>query len=234
MRRVSRPSSRSLETHLQSLPPEEAIPYLLKGLHHSLRQAVDEGLRRGRIELSFAHLATLYTIDAEPGLAGAELARRSSVTAQTMNTILHRMERDGQLERRPHPSSPRADSWFVTTRGSKQLDQARVVGKAIWRKMLAALAEREVAQLQNLLHRCIRGLDAQVERRAAGKAGRRSQTKDEDEKASGRRPPSADAAEISRPCRSPRRCDAAGCTPSSRGRRSSAAPSAAGTPARGT
>ena len=158
MRRVSRPSSRSLETHLQSLPPEEAIPYLLKGLHHSLRAAVDEGLRGERIELSFAHLATLYTIDAEPGLAGAELARRSSVTAQTMNTILHRMERDGQLERRPHPSSPRADSWYVTARGSKQMNHAKVVGKAIWRKMLAALAAREVTQLQSLLHRCIRGV----------------------------------------------------------------------------
>jgi DNA-binding MarR family transcriptional regulator len=163
MRRVSRPSSRSLEIHLQSLPPEEAIPHLLKGLHHSLRQAVDEGLRRGRIELTFAHLSTLYAIDAEPGLAGAELARRGSVTAQTMNTILHRMERDGQLERRPHPTSSRADSWFVTARGNKQLDQARVVGKAIWRKMLAALKEREVDQLQNLLQRCIRGLDVQVE-----------------------------------------------------------------------
>jgi DNA-binding MarR family transcriptional regulator len=163
MRRVSRPSSRSLESHLQSLPPEEAIPYLLKGLHHSLRQAVDEGLRGERIELTFAHLSTLYTIDAEPGLAGAELARRSSVTAQTMNTILHRMERDGQLERRPHPSSSRADSWFVTARGSKQLDHARVVGKSIWRGMLAALKEREIAQLQNLLQRCIRGLDVLVE-----------------------------------------------------------------------
>ena len=172
MRRVSRPSSRSLETHLQTLPAEEAIPYLLKGLHHSLRQAVDAGLRRGRIELSFAHLATLYTIDAEPGLAGAELARRSSVTAQTMNTILHRMERDGQLERRPHPSSSRADSWFVTARGTKQLDQARVVGKAIWRGMLAALTEREVGQLQNLLHRCIHGLEEQVEEAGGGGGGR--------------------------------------------------------------
>jgi DNA-binding MarR family transcriptional regulator len=175
MRRVSRPSSRSLEIHLQALPPEEAIPYLLKGLHHSLRAAVDEGLRSERIELSFAHLATLYTIDAEPGLAGAELARRSSVTAQTMNTILHRMERDGQLERRPHPSSPRADSWYVTTRGNKQMDHAKVVGKAIWRKMLAALAAREVTQLQSLLQRCIRGLDAQVEKERPAKPAVRRQ-----------------------------------------------------------
>jgi DNA-binding MarR family transcriptional regulator len=162
MRRVSQRSSRSLEIHLRSLPPEEAIPHLLRGLHYSLRQLIDEGLRRERSDLTFAHLATLYTIDAEPGLAGAELARRSSVTAQTMNIILHRMERDGQLERRPHPSSPRADSWFVTPRGSRQLDHAKVVGKAVWRKMLSALAEREVAQLQNLLQRCIRGLDVQV------------------------------------------------------------------------
>lgn len=174
---MSRPSSRSLEIHLHSLPPEEAIPYLLKGLHHSLRQAVDEGLRRERIELSFAHLATLYTIDAEPGLAGAELARRSSVTAQTMNTILHRMERDGQLQRKPHPSSPRADSWFVTPRGSKQLDQARVVGKAIWRRMLSALAGREVAQLQGLLHRCIRGLDEQADEARPAKPAARSRTR---------------------------------------------------------
>ena len=101
----------------------------------------------------------------------------AAVKPQTMNTILHRMERDGQLERRPHPSSPRADSWFVTTRGSKQLDQARVVGKAIWRRMLAALAEREVAQLQNLLHRCIRGLDAQVERERPAKPAAAGKTR---------------------------------------------------------
>jgi DNA-binding MarR family transcriptional regulator len=174
---VSHRSSRSLEPHLRSLPPEEAIPYLLKGLHHSLRQLIDEGLRRGRIEMTFAHLATLFTVDGEPGLAGAELARRSSVTAQTMNTILQRMERDGQLERRPHPSSPRADSWFVTPRGSKQLDQAKVVGKAIWRKMLAALTQREVTQLQNLLQRCIRGLDVQVEEMRPAKPAARGKKK---------------------------------------------------------
>ena len=173
MRRVSRPSSRSLETHLQSLPPEEAIPYLLKSLHHSLRQAVDEGLRRERIDMSFAHLATLYTIDAEPGLAGAELARRSSVTAQTMNTILRRLERDGQLERRPHPSSS-ARRQLVRHQGAaasswiRRRSSARRSGARCWRRSPSAKS----AQLQNLLQRCIRGLDAQVERSAAGKAGR--------------------------------------------------------------
>ena len=97
------------------------------------------------------------------------------------------MERDGQLERRPHPSSSRADSWFVTARGNKQMDQAKVVGKAIWRKMLAALKEREVEQLQNLLHRCIRGLDAQVEPVRPAKPAAASQMKAKSKKKAARR-----------------------------------------------
>src|SRR5262245_19212749 len=110
--------------------PEEAIAYLLKNLQHSLRQAVDEAFRHEGIDMSFAHLATLYALESEPGVAGAELARRGFVTAQSMNTILRRLERDGDIERRPHPTSFRADSWFVTRTGQARLDRAKVVGGA--------------------------------------------------------------------------------------------------------
>lgn len=168
MRTVSQRSSRNLEPHLQSRPPEEAIPYLLKSLHHSLRQAVDEGLRQQKIEMSFAHLAMLFTLDAEPGLTGAELARRGFVTAQTMNTILRRMERDDQIERRPHPASPRADSWLLTSKGQAHLREGKTVGNAVWRRMLSTLKAGEVTQLQNLLQQCIRSLDVQ-NLEAAGK-----------------------------------------------------------------
>jgi len=163
MRTASRRPSRNLQARLEGRPPEEAIPYVLKSLHQSLRQIVDEALRRERIDMSFAHLATLFTVQSEPGLPGGELARCGFVTAQTMNTILRRLERDGQIERRPHPSSPRADSWYVTKAGQAELTKAKVVGTGIWRNMLSTLAPREVTQLQNLLQRCIGSLDEQVE-----------------------------------------------------------------------
>ena len=159
MRTASRTSSRNLQAGLEGRPPEEAIPYLLKSLHHSLRQIVDEALRRERIDMSFAHLATLFAVQSEPGLTGGELARRGFVMAQTMNTILRRLERDGQIERRPHPSSARADSWYVTRAGQAHLGKAKVVGTGIWRTMLSVLEPREVTQLQSLLQRCIAGLD---------------------------------------------------------------------------
>jgi DNA-binding MarR family transcriptional regulator len=172
---MSTVSQRPLKSHslrLESRRPGEVIAYLLKSLHHSLRQAVDEAFRVRRIEMSFAHLATLYTLQAEPGVAGAELARRGFVTAQTMNTILRRLEKDGDIERRPHPASMRADSWFITKAGEQRLERAKVVGDEVWRRMLSALKAGEVEQLQGLLKRCIVGLDVQVEDMRAKKAGK--------------------------------------------------------------
>jgi DNA-binding MarR family transcriptional regulator len=162
MRNPSRRSSRNLEAQLQGRPPEEAIPWLLKSLHHTLRHVVEDALRRERVDISFAHVVTLFAVQSEPGLSGGELARRGFVTAQTMNTILRRLERDRQIERRPHPSSARADSWHVTRAGEAQLARAKGVGTGIWRNMLSALAPREVTQLQSLLQRCIAKVDEQV------------------------------------------------------------------------
>ena len=163
MRVVSQTVRKVRGMSLQSVRPEEAIPYLLKSLHHSLRQAVDEVFRHERIDMSFAHFAALYTLDSEPGIAGAELARRAFVTAQTMNTILRRLEKDGDIERRPHPATARADSWFITKGGQVRLKRAKVIGDGVWTRMLSALKTNEVTQLQNMLERCIGGLDAHVE-----------------------------------------------------------------------
>jgi DNA-binding MarR family transcriptional regulator len=131
-------------------------------LHHSIRQAVDEGFRVQRLDMSVAHFVALLNLEHEPGLAGAELARRGFVTAQTMNTILRRLEREGDIERRPHPQKARADSWYMTKSGQVRLDRARVIGEAVWARMLSALKPVEVKQLQGMLERCIRGMDVQL------------------------------------------------------------------------
>jgi DNA-binding MarR family transcriptional regulator len=93
-----------------------------------------------------------------------------------MNTILRRLERDGQIERRPHPSSARADSWYVTRAGQAHLGKAKVVGTGIWRTMLSVLEPREVTQLQSLLQRCIAGLD-EPDAAAGVKARRRRRSR---------------------------------------------------------
>ena len=142
--------------------PAHVIGFLFKALHHSLRHAMEEALRRHHINLSFAHFATLFGVHCEPGINGAALARRGLVSAQTMNAVLRRLERDGRIQRRPHPDSRRADSWYITEKGSILLERARIVGDSVFEQMLSALQEDEAARLLNYLRRCIKALESSV------------------------------------------------------------------------
>jgi DNA-binding MarR family transcriptional regulator len=157
---VSQPSTKSRQADAELVPSALTIPHLLKNLHHAVRQAVDEAFRVQRIDMSFAHFLALLVLQMEPGVAGAEIARRAFVTAQTMNTILRRLESDGAIERRPHPTNARADSWFITKTGQSRLDRAKVIGEAVWLRMLSVLRPGEVKEMQDMLERCIASVGA--------------------------------------------------------------------------
>jgi DNA-binding MarR family transcriptional regulator len=135
-----------------------AIGFLLKSLQHTLRQRLDEAMRKEGIDLTFAHFVALFTLQGEPGITGAQLARVAFVSAQTMNAVLHRLESDGLIERRPHPESRRADSWSLTQPGLAELDRAREVGAKIFAKMLAPLESDEIVLFESCLQRCITAL----------------------------------------------------------------------------
>jgi DNA-binding MarR family transcriptional regulator len=138
--------------------PAHILGFLLKSLQHTLRQTFDEALRKQGVELSFAQFAALFNLHGDPGVTGAGLARRAMVSAQTMNSALHALERDGYIERRPHPSSRRADSWSLTSSGVAELERARRVGAAIFARMLADFDAGEIAAFEDYLRRCIASL----------------------------------------------------------------------------
>ena len=139
--------------------PEYILGFLLKSLQHSLRQTIDEALRKQGVELSFAQFAALFNLHSDPGVTGARLARRAFVSAQTMNSALRALEQDGYIERRPHPLSRRADSWSLTEAGLAELKRARQVGSTVFERMLAEFNAKEVTAFENYLRRCIAALD---------------------------------------------------------------------------
>ncbi len=131
--------------------PEEQIGYLLKRVMHQFRHQVDERLRRNS-DVSFAHLVTLDQLQQEPGVAGARLARRLLVTAQTMTGLLRRLETDGAIERRPDPHNRRADRWYLLPAGLVRLNAARGAGAPVMTQMLSLLKPQEVAELRAILN----------------------------------------------------------------------------------
>jgi len=139
--------------------PDEQVGYLLKRLMHQLRHQVEERLRRG-CDMSLAHLVTLDQLQQQPGIAGARLARRLLVTAQTMTGLLRRLEQEGAIERRPDPHNRRADRWYLLPAGLARLNAARDAGEPVMTKMLSLLEPREINQLRDYLERCVEGLES--------------------------------------------------------------------------
>jgi DNA-binding MarR family transcriptional regulator len=138
---------------------KDDVGYQFKRLGAALRQQLDCALRRQGVGLSLAHMAALFALADEPGATGAMLARHEMITAQAMNTVLRRLERDGYIGRKPQPNNRRADCWQVTAAGVRQLARGRAAGAPVFRRMLAPLTAREQAELQRLLARCVAAVE---------------------------------------------------------------------------
>jgi DNA-binding MarR family transcriptional regulator len=162
--------SKAQSNRPENRQPEEQIGYLLKRLMHQFRHQVEERLRRNS-DLSFAHLVTLDQLQQEPGIAGARLARRLLVTAQTMTGLLRRLESEGAIERRPDPHNRRADRWYLLPAGLERLNAARNAGGPVMTRMLSQLAPQEIVELRGYLERCVEGLESVAQEEGAEDSG---------------------------------------------------------------
>ncbi len=141
-----------------SRAPEEEIGYLLKRLMHLFRHELEARLREADA-LPFAHLVTLDQIRSEPGITGAELARRLMVTAQTVTVLLRRLESHGDIERRSNPANRRADRWHLLPAGEQRLHASRSSSAPVMTRMLSRLPPEDVAHLRGYLESCVSALE---------------------------------------------------------------------------
>jgi DNA-binding MarR family transcriptional regulator len=105
------------------MPPRDIavlqrVGWLFRELNVRFREEIEEALRQQRVGLSFSQVSTLSILSSNPGINGAQLARRNMVTPQAMTSVLRQLSAKGLLVRREHPDSLRADSWHVTAKGA--------------------------------------------------------------------------------------------------------------------
>lgn len=128
---------------------EERVGYELKRAQHALRLAMDETLRE--IGLTTPQYAALAMLEEEGGISGAELARRAFVTPQTMNTIVANLETRQLVDRSAHPSHGRILETRLTEHGRSLLSQGHERVRAIERRTVAHLSERDRRALLRML-----------------------------------------------------------------------------------
>jgi DNA-binding MarR family transcriptional regulator len=128
---------------------EESIIYLVKYIEQSMKNRLYDALRE--LRLTMPQYVTLDLLARNPGLSGAELARRSFVTPQTMNTIITNLEEAGLITRRVHAEFGTILQSYLTENGEQILLQAQQKVKEVERQITYALDEGERAELLKVL-----------------------------------------------------------------------------------
>ncbi|OAN38812.1 MarR family winged helix-turn-helix transcriptional regulator [Mycolicibacterium iranicum] len=129
------------------------ILWLLKQAFYFSLTSVNEAVSEHGV--STAQIGVLRQLSNEPGLSGAELARRLLISPQGVQLALAALEKRGLVERKQNPAHGRILQAFLTDQGRKVA--AAVVHDAIEAhdKVFGVLSKAEQKTLRELLGRVV-------------------------------------------------------------------------------
>jgi DNA-binding MarR family transcriptional regulator len=131
----------------------ENILWLLKQAFYFSLTTVNDAISPHGV--SAAQVGVLRQLSNEPGLSGAELARRLLISPQGLQLALTALERRGLVERRQNPHHKRILQAYLTEEGQNIV--ATVVGDAVAAhdEVFGVLSTEEKETLRELLGRVV-------------------------------------------------------------------------------
>ena len=144
-------ASKPLQTLAIDSPLRRRLPLLLRRAWYGLNQAFRRRIAHlGLTPDQFTVMRTL--LEAEPcGLTQRELTERMARDANTVASLVRRMEEAKLLLRRPHERDGRANLLRLHTAGRRQFAQARQVATQLQTEVLRGLSESERERSLELL-----------------------------------------------------------------------------------
>ena len=95
------------------------------------------------LDLTPPQFSVLTMIVSYPGISGAELARLTFLTPQTINVIVRNLERDGAIEKAAHLTHGRILRLSATAKGLAILKRCRARVAEVEAELVAPLAKDE-------------------------------------------------------------------------------------------
>lgn len=131
--------------------------YLLRQAWNAFQRAMEESLRAHG--LSSPQYAVLSVLARDPNVSGADLARACNTTPQAMSGVIATLERDGLVERAPHPTHGRVLQVNLTAEGRRRLDASTPAVRALEESIEEGLAAHDLAVVKEWLVSSARRLD---------------------------------------------------------------------------
>lgn len=133
------------------------IGYMIKCVQQALNTTMDSALKNHH--LTMAQYVVLFNLLHHPGASSAELARLSFVTPQTMMRLVKSLERSDFLTRTQSSQTPRILKARLTPKGATVFRAATREVDLVLSRMLNGIQDRELEQLDLLLHKMLRQLE---------------------------------------------------------------------------
>lgn len=124
---------------------ESAVTDLLSMMGHFLRRL--HAITNTR-ELTWSQVAIMARLEKIGPMTTTDLARAEAVKSQSMGGTLAAMEKEGLIERQPHPSDGRQVLFVLTAEGYETRQKIRLA-KHEW--LMAAIAKLSAAEHQMLI-----------------------------------------------------------------------------------
>src|SRR5271157_5134566 len=129
------------------------ILWLLKQAFHFSLTTVNEAISAHGV--TTAQIGLMRQLANEPGLSGAELARRLLITPQGVQLALTALERRGLVERKPDPQHKRILQAYLTDQGRSVVGKVVSDAIAAHEQVFGVLTAEEQATLRELLGRVV-------------------------------------------------------------------------------
>ena len=140
---------------------ETSLGYLLKQASSALRGSMEAVLRP--LGMTVTHYSCLELLSQRPGLSNSELARGTFVTRQSMNVLLHNLERDGFVTRPAEARVGKVLPTQLTPLGRRSLEAATAAVRSVEVRMLSGMTQDEQAGARMILRSMIRSLQGDDE-----------------------------------------------------------------------
>lgn len=137
---------------------DDSFGFLLKRAQHALELTTERRLHS--VGLTLAQYSALAALEASDGkLSNAELARRCSVTAQTMHRVVALLERNGWVTRKAHPRHGRIQDVILARKGKVTVVRAHKVVRGVEDAAFGSAAERDLRAAAKVMQRALGTLD---------------------------------------------------------------------------
>ncbi len=139
--------------------PRARVIWALRRAELAVQNLKDRQLRA--VGLRSSHYALLASVSAEPGLAGATLARRLNVTPQAIASLATRLETLGLIERKVHPRHAQVQELHLTDAGRTALNAGEAIVDDLEERVVELLGAEESEHLRVVLDRLAELLPAE-------------------------------------------------------------------------